>query len=99
MTSSNDESRSCAERRGWTPGPWAILNGTTVDQTYMVGGSDGQDFGLVADVTMQEDAHLIAAAPDLYESLQDLIAWVEGDLGAELPFDNARAALAKARAQ
>lgn len=59
--------------RGWpTPGPWEISAVRTVDGNPMVVGGEGQAFGLVAECVVDEDARLIAAAPDLLASLAAL---------------------------
>ncbi|KAB0573395.1 hypothetical protein [Brucella pituitosa] len=45
------------------------------------------------------NAHLIAAAPELYEALLRMKQWCEDEVGAELPCDSVNAALAKARGE
>ena len=52
----------------------------------------------------RENAHLIAAAPDLYEALQDLLDWNSPNTSDKhdahiVAIENARAALAKARGE
>jgi hypothetical protein len=89
----------------WTPGPWGtVINACKTD--WMVYAQDESDFhrGYVATTAMtneqsEANANLIAAAPELYHSLRDLVARVY--VGAQLPgkewLENATAALAKAR--
>lgn len=59
--------------------------------------------GLMLDVEAA-DAHLVAAAPDLYEALERTLSWLAGYQGGAClrpdgPYDQARAALAKARGE
>lgn len=52
-----------------TEGEWSVSEVRAMGDagdTFMVLGGEGQDFGLIADVTMEGDAHLIAAAPELF---------------------------------
>ena len=76
-----------------TPGPW------TVDNQY-IHGPDGIRFLAVAgDGAGQANARLIAAAPDLYAALENIIEHRERmGLGSDHVYDAARAALAKANA-
>ncbi len=62
------------------------------------------EFGNVAFVIgAEEEAHLIAAAPDLLAALERLAGWTRdlrfgyGMRGPEQPLDQARAAIAKAK--
>jgi len=81
--------------RKWTPGPWVWSNPTTdgipnVIDPYMC---QGDGFVEVSDA----NAHLIAAAPDLYEALK---CWVEEEEGkGRSGTISAYAALAKARGE
>jgi hypothetical protein len=61
-----------AEEVKHTPGPWSFSEARTVENEAMVLGGKGQDFGLVAVVTLDPDARLIAAAPELLDVLQVL---------------------------
>ena len=90
----------------FTPGPWYI------DSRLIVGpriNSDGADDGFISEVCdaslsmgdRKANSHLIAAAPDLYEALDNLVAILELDTRSYV-FDavcSARAALAKARGE
>lgn len=87
MTSPTDNSGV-----GPTPGPWDA-SGLTVYDTCLDG---------VASTHTAADAHLIAAAPELLEALENLTANLDhafpalANLG---PLKSARAAIAKARGQ
>lgn len=77
-------------RRKWTPGPWVVkgergirgANGECVASTYVDAPS--------------ADAHLIAAAPDLYEALAELIT--DAEVAINIPA-SAYAAMRKALGQ
>ena len=92
----------------FTPGPWftkregwstvyveARIDGGMIQEVAACGPTDaGQD-------QQQANAHLIAAAPELYEALDALIKLYEEDDGCrELPeYISARTALSKARGE
>jgi hypothetical protein len=72
----------------WTAGPWEAWDRGI---GWEVNGPDGKAINSgFRDTFTKEDACLIAAAPELYESLSQFVESF-GD-----PFKNARAALAKA---
>ncbi len=96
----------------WTKGPWPIK--PTGDFKRIVIGDglvDGPGGYEVAEVYSDDcdrdeamaNAHLIAAAPDLYAALEralNFIANTESEMGEALPCgDAARTALAKARGE
>ena len=76
----------------FTPGPWGVNTGGEVV-------CDVNDFQWVMAQSRGDDdlanAHLIAAAPELYEALADLVQAFDGEPG----WGPARAALAKARGE
>lgn len=85
----------------FTPGPWFI------SKKFVVGPrdqEDGQSYGMivgVADVygeNRSADAHLIAAAPDLYEVVEAM-ARFDGRNNNHHLKNMAKAALAKARGE
>ncbi len=97
--------------RKWTPGPWA-LHMLPPEESMM--GQEGewnisaQEDDMLFGKTPYypyvsdniADAHLIAAAPDLYEALDNLLKCHEGEGGTKYHAgDIARAALAKARGE
>lgn len=84
----------------FTPGPWAI-NPDEYGIEFQIEGGDAR----LADVfDIRANAHLIAAAPDLYAALEALL---ENNLGPQVDdggawdscCDMARSALAKARGE
>lgn len=110
--------RSAEERGpGFTPGPWTVdASGGGVE--FVVAAPDPEApedpwsvalvFGFCGYAgDTPANAHLIAAAPDLYEALERLIGFAEsaeartlvGDEGCLWPMEFARAALAKARGE
>ena len=52
------------DKLGVTPAPWEVFDDYDVRRS---------DTGLVADCGLSGDARLIAAAPDLYESLREAV--------------------------
>lgn len=89
--------------RPWTPGPWqvsCVSDGTRRRSVWTDEGPPAH----IADVTNGEaNARLISAAPDLYEALARIVDSVakgaSGDVCQTYDFDDARAALAKARGE
>ena len=88
------------DKPNWTPGPW-----TATSEDNGEWGIDSENWGIavVAACAGMEDpngrsdanAHLIAAAPDLYAALDALIDGRNWSMSSE-KFDAAKAALAKA---
>ena len=82
----------------WTPGPWEI-NDTNESGDQYIGPVDTMRYIALAMQNLLEpaeetkaNAHLIAAAPDLYTALKNLVArYDEAEINAAI------AALAKAR--
>lgn len=99
----------------FTPGPWSVLPGDTLSGHRQVGaGVAGLPLHTVAtahaydmpDPEATANAHLIAAAPDLLESLRAVMSWVENwdcpfkeDDEWPLTRDQVAAAIAKATGQ
>ena len=96
----------------WTPGSWVALSasGNATDPLQIVASAPpwwGKDSKLIAsgfqNINPEANAnlHLIAAAPELYVALSELVRVVDGTLQGygilAAPLDAARAALAKAR--
>lgn len=81
----------------WTPGPWKLYGGTiawaspTGPRRHIA----HMAWDVEADEYAAHDAHLIAAAPELYEALE---AALDEDSGL-MCADKMRAALAKARGE
>lgn len=87
-----------SNQQKWTKGPW-VVDGCGIYR-------EGHDFDSVVDYIRDEfDANLIAAAPDLYEALENLVSELEDIRGisvAEYKVDAwniAKSALAKARGE
>ena len=84
----------------YTPGPWLASRGTSaVPPAVTVPQSSGR---IICNCAVDSDAHLIAAAPELMEALEDLLSscnvlGLKGELHQEL--HNARAAIAKAHGE
>lgn len=57
--------------RKWTPGPWAVRDARGIR------GANGECVASTYCAAPAEDAHLIAAAPDLYEALKRAAMWIE----------------------
>jgi hypothetical protein len=60
-----------------TAGEWTISEARTDVGDFMVVGGEGFGFGVIAAVTTEEDAHLIAAAPAMYEALRQMLDAIE----------------------
>jgi len=90
--------------RKWTPGPWVVEDGSKschccFDQTIYVKTVSGEfDYEIIAETLTDNEAnaHIISAAPDLYEALERALE--EWDSNTDWR-NNARAALAKARGE
>lgn len=87
----------------WTPGPWEVKKAGSCTEIWA-------DRGQVASIDLfprgsiqaDSDAHLIAAAPDLYAALEDLLSAYEEDApqgGYVSTSKSARKVLAKARGE
>lgn len=76
-----------------TPGSWT-LKARAMNHQQLFGPTPG----LIADIHKDEDARLIAAAPDLLAALRDIVSASEANCGDSLAnaINFARAAIAKA---
>lgn len=92
----------------WTKGPWRYDTGPSFSGMYHSVLADGETLVCECweqpDDIAQADAHLIAAAPDLYAALEEMVALDEMtsdamDWAATPEVIAARAALAKARGE
>lgn len=94
---------------GHTPGPWHVVTNTDggTDVVHTRGRAPGESYREVAlDIDTEEDARLIAAAPDLLEALETILkqaATLHGGSGGPTPRQvandiekEAREAIAKA---
>lgn len=85
--------------RKWTPGPWIAVTEDIHDNALwtVVAGDDGsRDVATMSHFGDIENAHLIAAAPDLYEALEWCACWINMNHPAHA---KAMEALAKARGE
>lgn len=57
-----------------TDGQWSVSGARGGDGEFLVVGGEGQAFGLVAAVTLEGDARLIAAARDFAAAAEQMIA-------------------------
>lgn len=96
----------------FTPGPWRFVDDgecsidTPGDNTCRFIGKNSLPFAASfqhsafgKDDICDANAHLIAAAPELYEALDRFVDWMNEEEGAHSLCDSARAALAKARGE
>ncbi len=94
----------------WTPGPWSIsedawlVNG--IDSRERFKGSpsldiyDAEEWPLELMDEAKANAHLISAAPELYDALFDLVEKIKAQQSEHKPFLRAaEGALAKARGE
>jgi hypothetical protein len=85
----------------WTPGPWwpEIFNNER-GLAFVVNRHDAEEDDIICSLSNHADAHLIAAAPELYEALKGITEWCPTDNQRSIAaFDKALAALAKARGE
>jgi len=84
----------------FTPGPWHEIQSEDSD-SMLIGPLD--DRGImpycISHVESEDDAHLIAAAPEIYDALKNLLEVISWEPYADNEIIIARAALAKARGQ
>ena len=92
----------------FTPGPWVVYRHLPTDVVVSKSGECSLatlDCGCGDRKTRRANAHLIAAAPELYKALEEMSSCLSdiisgNDWGAvEEYLDDARAALAKARGE
>tara|TARA_R110000824_G_scaffold308609_1_gene496046 strand:+ start:114 stop:431 length:318 start_codon:yes stop_codon:yes gene_type:complete len=78
----------------WTPGPWDVRPGWGLNAIEVAPVDDAPDLvgeptevaGISDCYTEHEaNAHLIAAAPELYEALESLVGQIDGACGDVLP--------------
>jgi hypothetical protein len=97
----------------WTPGPWRVRTESVQRDGFAE--IDSTHWWALAEVVIKRDddgspearqaphnAHLIAAAPDLYAALDAILGWQETDptsLGALAASNHGRNVLAKARGE
>jgi hypothetical protein len=89
-----------------TPGPWTVETqwASDVDDNqfpfaHWIAGPEGEQ--IAEQILDKPDAHLIAAAPELYEALKLIVDFVDGDSSPVIEicgrhYDAARAAIRKA---
>lgn len=90
---------------GWTPGPWAhaVRNNHEIQCSFVgvVIGGEYMDVGFVNDMADHANAHLIAAAPDMYEALEQALTSMQdgGYQNDHVAIRAGREAMAKARGE
>ena len=89
-----------------TPGPWRVKIYKPYRSEAIIVNDDGEiaSVDLACMPGAEEDAHLIAAAPDMLEALEAVEAWwnahgIEGDHRTDAFCTLARTAIKKARGQ
>lgn len=93
----------------WTPGPWGVAGRTVAGAVAVSAGRPGEWRGALAwcdagNVSRSVDeghanARLVAAAPDLYEALDELVNGLHSPATYEEAIRKADAALARARGE
>lgn len=82
---------------GFTPGPWSAMSWSATEH-YIPEVWNKDESGISDSIAKLEDAHLIAAAPELYEFAKAYVHWIEiGATPEKHLYDMAKEALAKAR--
>ncbi len=85
------------DKTKWTPGSWQPYQGADTNWWWVITDSDGSEIGSGDGGFEEADAHLIAAAPELYEALE--IAIADGPAGYLEWIETAKTVLAKARGE
>ena len=89
--------------RKWAQGPWVSVTEDIHDNALwtVVAGDDGsRDVTTMSHFGDIENAHLIAAAPDLYDALKAMVDYCNAECGSKIyPGHQANQALAKARGE
>lgn len=88
----------------FTKGPWVVYRDLPTDVVVSTSGECSLatlDCGCGSRKTQRANAHLIAAAPDLYEALNELASILDGDIRTYVQeaLERANAVLAKARGE
>ncbi|MBU3625693.1 hypothetical protein ICN48_05520 [Polynucleobacter sp. JS-Safj-400b-B2] len=85
-----------------TAGPWRYIEGIRGEFVVLSGTHPDLSIGVAVTMGEEANANLIAAAPELLESLTALVtlfAPLAGDSTQTLWIDNARAAITKAKGE
>ncbi|MBW4982531.1 hypothetical protein KZZ07_08260 [Mameliella sp. CS4] len=82
--------------RKWTPGSWYFDGRSVRAEGFPRTADHHLTDAFVTGPCNFDDAHLIAAAPDLYEALEEATKWADKFGWAAPWYDDARTALAKA---
>ena len=82
-----------------TPGPWKTTKESTRNQFVTDTKIRSADDSVVCVLHCngEANARLIAAAPEMLEALEYIVAWNSGEWSAEKARDMAKSAIAKAR--
>ena len=89
----------------FTPGPWDLEKypyNDIISGWFIKAAEDEVSFIRIGDIQEEADAHLIAAAPELYEALDEIINYFGGaDHALDDPYvmKRVRVSLAKARGE
>lgn len=62
------------DKPAWTEGPWFVRERPTDDGLAVI--EDGRANGLFPITCEWGEAHLLAAAPNLYKALEDVMDWI-----------------------
>ena len=84
----------------FTNGPWKFLvNNNDDEMTSFYGVSMGNNYTPVSTNRSRSDAHLIAAAPEMYEMLENVLTEYKEMLGMSQEVKGIEQLLAKARGE